>query len=304
MAKTNNIKFILATDVGSTTTKARFFKFDGNRYRYIASGEAPTTVEKPYEDVTLGLKNAIKEIEDLIGYKILDENGQIIIPSKDSEGVDIYVSTSSAGGGLQMMVLGVIKIITTESAQRAALGAGAIVMDTISLDDEKTDYERIETLQMLRPDIILLSGGTDGGTKSHVLNLAEYIKSADPKPRLGASYRLPVLYCGNIYAREEIKNILGDKFDLFFVSNIRPKIDVENTEEARQAIHSLFMEHVMSHAPGYPKLMEMTSAPIMPTPAAEGKMMQLLAKQYKVNVLGVGLGGATTNLYSVYDGKF
>jgi uncharacterized protein (TIGR01319 family) len=303
-SETKRVEYILATDVGSTTTKARFFKWNGKRYQYVASGEAPTTVEKPYEDVTLGLKNSIKEIEDLTGYRILDERGRIIVPSNSGKGVDIYVSTSSAGGGLQMIVLGVIKIITAESAQRAALGAGAIVMDTISLDDGRTDYDRIETLQTLRPDIILLSGGTDGGTISHVLSLAEYIKSADPKPRLGTGYRLPILYCGNKDAREHIRNILAEKFDLYFVSNIRPKIDVENTEEARVAIHSLFMEHVMSHAPGYPKLMEMTSAPIMPTPAGEGKMMQLLAKQYNVNLLGVGLGGATTNIYSVYDGKF
>ena len=35
-------------------------------------------------------------------------------------GVDIYISTSSAGGGLQMMVVGVVKNMTGESAQRAA----------------------------------------------------------------------------------------------------------------------------------------------------------------------------------------
>ena len=44
----------------------------------------------------------------------------------DGVGVDVYVSTSSAGGGLQMMVAGVVKQMTGESAERAALGAGAI----------------------------------------------------------------------------------------------------------------------------------------------------------------------------------
>ncbi|MEM2127881.1 MAG: glutamate mutase L, partial [Candidatus Bathyarchaeia archaeon] len=57
--------YILATDVGSTTTKARFFGRVDGRWRFIASGEAPTTVEKPVEDVTMGVRNAIREVEEL-----------------------------------------------------------------------------------------------------------------------------------------------------------------------------------------------------------------------------------------------
>jgi hypothetical protein len=64
------------------------------------------------------------------------------------------------------------------------------------------------------------------------------------------------------------------------------------------------MEHVMSHAPGYPKLMKWTDVDIMPTPAGEGMAMQLIANTYKQNVIGVGLGGATTNVYSVFNGRF
>ena len=30
--------------------------------------------------------------------------------------------------------------------------------------------------------------------------LAEYIAAADPKPRLGAGYRLPLIYAGNVDA--------------------------------------------------------------------------------------------------------
>ena len=44
---------------------------------------------------------------------------------KGNDGCDLYISTSSAGGGLQMMVAGVIAEMTAASAKRAALGAGA-----------------------------------------------------------------------------------------------------------------------------------------------------------------------------------
>jgi hypothetical protein len=104
----SNIKVILATDCGSTTTKAILIEYISNEYRLTFRGEAPTTVESPFEDVTRGVLNAIIEIEELSGRKIL-ENEKIINKTSENKGVDIYISTSSAGGGLQMMVGGVVK---------------------------------------------------------------------------------------------------------------------------------------------------------------------------------------------------
>ncbi len=301
--------FILATDVGSTTTKARFFGKVNGEWRFLASGEAPTTVEKPVEDVTKGVRNAVKEVEELTGHKIIDystEELRFIMPYRGNKtGIDVYVSTSSAGGGLQMLVMGVVKSITAESAQRAALGAGAIVMDVIAVDDGRETHEKVNIVRFLRPDMVLLAGGTDGGDKTHVLEMAEVLAIAKPKPRFGVSYRLPVVYAGNKDAREDVKKILSsDFFDVRIVDNIRPQIEVERVEPARNAILELFMEHVMAHAPGYEKLMKLTSTDIMPTPAAEGLMIRTFAEMKGVNVLGVGMGGATTNVYSVFDGRF
>jgi hypothetical protein len=101
------LRSILATDCGSTTTKAILIELQGDEYRLVVRGEAPTTVEAPFEDVTRGVLNAIMEVEELCGRKILD--GETILgPQEGDEGVDIYLSTSSAGGGLQMTVAGVV----------------------------------------------------------------------------------------------------------------------------------------------------------------------------------------------------
>jgi len=291
-------KYILATDVGSTTTKARYFEKKDDSYRYIVSGEAPTTVEAPFEDVTMGVRNAVREVEELINRRLLRENG-IICPRKDGEGVDIYVTTSSAGGGLQMIVGGLVKTMTAESAERAALGAGSIVMDVLAVNDPRPFFKKIERIRSLRPDMILLAGGTDGGDIRQVVELAELIDTAEPKARLGIGYELPIVFAGNKDAQKDIRNLLEEKYALKIVENLRPTLEIENTSPSRSAVHELFMEHVMSHAPGYNKLMKWTDVDIMPTPAGEGMMMQLIAKTFNKNVLGVGLGGATTNVYSV-----
>jgi hypothetical protein len=97
---------------------------------------------------------------------------------------------------------------------------------------------------------------------------------------------------------------MSDEFALEIVDNLRPTLEIEITDPARRAIHELFMEHVMSHAPGYTKLMKYTDIDIMPTPMGEGLAIQLIAKVYETNTIGVGLGGATTNVYSIWDGRF
>ena len=301
------LSVIIATDCGSTTTKAILIEKTGETFRQTFRGEAPTTVEAPFEDVTRGVLNAIAEVEELSGRKILDGE-KIITPAgaggNPKAGVDIYVSTSSAGGGLQMMVAGAVQSMTGESAQRCALGAGAIVMDVLASNDGRLPHEKIERIRSLRPDMILLSGGTDGGTVTHVVELAEYISAAEPRPRLGMTYSLPLIYAGNKDARDRVKDILGPKTSLTITDNIRPTLEQENLAPARNKIHDLFLEHVMAQAPGYKKLIAWAGAPIVPTPAAVGFIMEALAKRDKINLIGVDIGGATTDVFSVFGGMF
>ena len=298
-----DVKIILATDCGSTTTKAILIQLIDNEYRLTHRGEAPTTVEAPFEDVTRGVLNSILELEELSNRKILDKE-TIITPSKSDVGVDLYISTSSAGGGLQMMVGGVVKNMTGESAQRAALGAGAIVMDVLASNDGRLYHEKVKRIRQLRPDMILLSGGVDGGTISHVVELSEILEAANPKPRLGMNYKLPVIYAGNNKASNDIAKRLEKITDLTIVDNIRPTLDRENLKPSRDKIHDLFMEHVMAQAPGYKKLMSWTDAPIMPTPGAVGEIIKKISKENNISVVGVDIGGATTDVFSVFDGQF
>ncbi len=297
------ISSILATDCGSTTTKAILIEKVDGVYRLIVRGEAPTTVERPFEDVTAGARNAIREVEELTGRKLLTDDG-VVTPRKGDAGVDVFLSTSSAGGGLQMMVAGVVKTMTAESAERAALGAGAIVMDAIAVNDGRKPHQKIQRIRHLRPDMILLSGGVDGGTKKHVVEIAELIAAAEPKPRLGIGFKLPIIYAGNRDAVSNIAQTLEEKMDLRVVANIRPVLEKEVLGPAREEIHNLFMEHVMAQAPGYDKLMKWTPVPIMPTPAAVGSLVEMVGRERGITVIGVDIGGATTDVFSFFQNTF
>lgn len=294
---------ILATDCGSTTTKAILVEKRDGQWHLVVRGEAPTTVEAPYDDVTVGVSNAVREVEELSGLKLLDEGG-MLHPAEGNQGVDLFLSTSSAGGGLQMTVAGVVKAMSAESAERAALGAGAIIMDVIAVDDGRKDWQKIERIRSLRPDMVLISGGTDGGTVSHLVDISEMLVAADPRPRLGGHLKLPVIFAGNEMAREAVGKLLNTRVDLKVTDNLRPTLDHENLGPAREAIHELFLQHVMQQAPGYGKLSNWVDSGIMSTPNAVGKMVETVARQRGLQVLAVDIGGATTDVFSVFAEVF
>jgi uncharacterized protein (TIGR01319 family) len=300
----DKIHVILATDCGSTTTKAILIEKVDGVFRQTFRGEAPTTVEEPVADVTVGVINAATEVGELAGRKLVNEKGELIRPARDGEGCDIYISTSSAGGGLQMMVAGIVREMTAASAKRAALGAGAIVMDVIAANDKRLPHEQIQRIRELRPDMILVSGGTDGGNTAKVVEIAERIAPARPQPRFGKNYQMPLIYAGNKDAADLVRTALGDSVELFVVPNLRPVLERENLGPARDRIHDIFLDHVMAHAPGYDKLIRWSDAPIMPTPGAVGDILQMIAKREGINAVGVDIGGATTDVFSVFSGTF
>ncbi len=294
---------VVVTDCGSTTTKALLFEKTAQGWRQTFRGEAPTTVEEPVADVTVGARNAFTEVEELSKRGILNSSESIPFVERGADptqGIDLYLSTSSAGGGLQMMVAGIVGEMSAESAQRAALGAGAIVMDVVSADDGREDYQKIEKIRQLRPDIVLLTGGVDGGSKSHVIEMAEILRAASPKPRFGDTLALPVIYAGNREVASEVSEILGATAKVEVVDNVRPELDRENLGPAREAIHEIFLSHVMSHSPGYDKLLRWTPVAVMPTPAAVGDMVLNFAKESGNQVLCADIGGATTDVFSVF----
>ena len=305
----DTLRTVLVTDCGSTTTKALLFEKTGEGWRQTHRGEAPTTVEQPVADVTAGALNAFAEVEEISGRQILTADaapdGAPFVESGEdpARGIDLYLSTSSAGGGLQMTVAGVVRQMSAESAERAALSAGAIVMDAISADDGREDHQRIQRLRHLRPDIVLLTGGVDGGSQEHVVEMAETLVAASPRPRFGDSLRLPVIYAGNSHAVDDVRSILEKAAQVAVVDNVRPTLDAENLGPAREAIHEFFLTHVMSHSPGYDKLLRWTPTPVMPTPAAVGDMVRGYAGSTGRALLCVDIGGATTDVFSVFENR-
>ena len=283
----------LLVDIASNITKAILIQDQ----HITEITKSKTTVDEPTLDVTVGVLDAVKQIEK-------DQAVKLVQGDKVDPSVKLLCS-SNASGGLHMIVTGVIGNISGESAQRAALGAGALLIDTFSKDDNRPDYQKVVAMRTMKPDILLMSGGTDGGASSQVFEMTEVIKDSDIKPRFGQEYHLPVIYAGNISIRDQVEHILSeDEYDLKMVENVRPLINKENLGPARESIYDAYMEHVIIHSPGYPKLAEWTDERIVPSQAMVGKLLYMYAQRNSINLIAADIGGDTTDIYSVYNGVF
>ncbi len=284
----------LIVDIGEST-RAALIEKEGGQYRLTGTGEVETTLDAPELDVTVGIRSAAQS---------LSGKRRGLAGNDEFAGVKLLCSSGDGGSGLYMMVAGVTSMISLESAQRAALGAGAHLVDVFSKDDKRPEYRLVETMRDSRPDIFLLAGGIDGGAFSQVLDMATIVRDADIKPRFGEAYRLPVIYAGNAEARGRVAETLTEEYAMRAVDNVRPEIDRENLGPAREAIYDSYMEHVIAHSPGYERLAKWVARPILPTQAAIGKMLYAYAQRRGANLLAVNVGGSTTDIYSVYRGVF
>ena len=287
----------LILDIDDALTKAVLIDRSGGPCGIRGTSQVATTIDPPSLDVTVGVEKAVNDLGRSLGKELWEAKG----PSKDSK----FLCSSSTGGSLYMTVGGVVGMISAESAQRAALGAGALLVDVFSWDDPRPDFEKVEDMRSMKPDMFLLAGGTDGGAVQQVSDMAHLISAADVRPRFGFEYKLPVIYAGNVDARGEVSSALSkERYAVQTVDNVRPVIERENLGPAKEAIYDSFMEHVIVHSPGYDKLVGWIDEPIIPTQAAIGKILYAYAVERQVNLLAVDVGGATTDVYSVYHGVF
>lgn len=263
----------LTIDFGSTYTKLT--AIDLEKKEVVATTKAMTTIKT---DVIIGFNKAFKILEDKLkknfkSYKIVKK-----------------VACSSAAGGLKIIAIGLVPDLTTEAAKKAALSSGAKVIKTYAFN--LTD-ENIEEISNLPYDMLLLTGGTNGGNREYILNNAKILaKSAIKKP---------IIIAGNEEVKEEISKIFGDSATEFYISeNVMPVVNKINVEPVKEIIREVFMKNIVK-AKGMENVQKIVGEIIMPTPTAVMKAAEIFSKDDNNSVV-IDIGGATTDVHSIGKG--
>lgn len=196
-----------------------------------------------------------------------------------------------------MVAIGLVPDLTAEAAKRAALGAGARVIKTYSFN---LSSDEINEMIQLKPDIILLAGGTDGGNKDTIIFNAAKLAGSD--------LRKPIIVAGNKSARDEIRQIF-DQTDIeyYMTDNVMPRLNILDVEPAREAIRHVFMSRIIQ-AKGMGEAQNFISGILMPTPQAVLKAAEALSQGSDAedgigDLIVVDIGGATTDIHSMCTGE-
>ena len=120
MAQESSIDSILLADCGTVMTKVVLLDRVGGQYRFVARGEALTTAEYPWSDVSAGVRHATEQITDVTGRDFFDTTGELL--SAGQQGADVFVATTSASPPLQVVLGGLVRDLSVASAERAAAG--------------------------------------------------------------------------------------------------------------------------------------------------------------------------------------
>ncbi|MGE5251190.1 MAG: glutamate mutase L [Bacteroidota bacterium] len=296
---------LLAVDVGAATTRAVFFDVVDGQYRLIAAGQAPSTAEAPFKNVAEGVRSAIERLQSIMGRTLLDGERRLISPADpDGGGVDMFVATLSAGPTLRAVVMGLLADASVESARRLTQTIYARIVDTISLGDGRRADELIDGFLRQRPDLVVMTGGTDGGASRSIEKLLESLV-------LGA-YLMPqerrpaVLFAGNQEMETKVREALGARVpSLHFSPNVRPSLETEDLEPAARELARLFIEVRRNQLNGVDTLESWSNGHILPTGYATGRMMRFLSRVYGSDrgILSVDIGASATMIAAGFKDK-
>lgn len=262
---------ILLIDFGSTYTKTTVVDLD--QQMLMQTAQSFTTVDT---DIRHGLEAALADMGTT-----LDSFREVY-------------ACSSAAGGLRMAVSGLMPELTAKAAHMAALGAGAKVVRTFRHELTRDDLSAIE---QLRPDIFLLCGGTDGGNRRCIEHNAHALASIQTP--------FPILFAGNRSAEDTCRELLKER-EVYYCPNVLPSLNVIHIEPVQEVIRSVFHEKIVQ-GKGLSEMNSLLDRIAMPTPSAVQTALELLSKGTERQngigeLIGIDIGGATTDVYSMAKG--
>ncbi len=295
---------LLAIDIGTLKTRALLFDVIQGRYRFIATGNAMTTVGAPFFDAGEGVRQALSNLATLTGRVFLGSGDNLITPTRsDGSGVDAFVLTMSAGPPLKVAVVGLLEKVSVDSATRLAESTYARIVGTLSLNDRRTQENRIDSLLKLRPDLVVMAGGIEDGASLSIQKLLEAIGLASfllPKTQ-----RPKILYAGNKAMQKIVEESLGGLMDVYQAPNIRPTWEMEQLEPAKGELTNIYRKIRTRQVRSINELDYWAKGRMLPTAIGFERVIRFLSKIYDPSkgVLGVDIGASATTIAAAFQGN-
>jgi len=298
------VESLLAIDVGSVNTRAFLFGVADGSYRFLAAGTTRTTNGGPYNDIAESVYLALERLQEITGRTFLGKDRYLIIPAQpDGSGVDAIVLTISSGPAIKSVVIGLLSDVSVESAQRLVAGTYAHADEVIGLNDRRHMDTQIDAIIRLQPDIVVVTGGTEGGASRSVTRMLEMLSLACRL--IPVEKRPQVVYAGNSVLADKARKILDPLVTLRVTTNVRPDFDTENLNLANETLVDIVKQVRLRQMGNIRKLSPTLEEHFSLSASAFGRMVRFLSQTYEggKGVLGIDLGASNTIIAAGFAGK-
>jgi uncharacterized protein (TIGR01319 family) len=305
MTSSAEIESLLAIDVGAINTRAFLFDITEGTYRFLATGQSPTTTGTSYsKNIGIGISQAIEALQEITGRTLIGKDGQLVIPCQpDGSGIDALVTTLSVGPAVKTIVVGLLADVSLESAQKLAATTYTRVAETIGLTDRRTPEMQIDTIIRTCPDLIIIAGGTEGGASRSMLKLLDIVGVACHL--LPTDARPQILYVGNQALSDNVKTQLEPLATTHIAANVRPTFAIEDLGPAQEALADAMGQIRLHQFNVLHDYMGVAGKSPMLNASAFGRIVRFLSQAYDPakGVLGVDLGASVTMVAGGTGGK-
>lgn len=282
---------LLAIQIGNFNTQASLIDVVNGQYRFIGAFETRTTSGAPYYDVKVGASAVVHQLERIVDRKLINPNGTMHMPADTKgNGFDNLVLVYSLVPESKVVIAGLINELSMESAQHLVAGIYGQVVETIGLHEHRDTAKQIDDILRKEPDLILLTGGTDGGATRSVLKLAQIIQMVCQFSPVDS---VPgVLFAGNKYLAARIKSGLDKYTRVQIADNIRPAAEAEALSPARISLEEMLLQDARAKVNGFDELVGIASAMPMQSASGLGLLVQMIhaIKGENRPMLGVDIG--------------
>ncbi|MFQ3568272.1 MAG: glutamate mutase L [Aggregatilineales bacterium] len=302
---------ILAVDLGNVMTRALLIDLVEGVYHLVAQAAVPTTGGFPNNDVGVGLARVLHELSAVTGRRLFTSEGRVLTPEQpDRSGVDLFFATTSMGRPLRTVLLGLVPGLSVESGIRAAAGTYINIVDTIALDDVRSEEEQLNALVLARPDLIFITGGTEGGAYAPVLELAQIARLAIKLMPRG--HQPLVLYAGNSAAAPAISAMFEGLTNVFTAANVRPTLETEALESAQLQLALAFDSFTGARGLGFESIGAQSRMGVLPNAQSYHLIVDYLGRTegsrrrsgpVTGGVLAVDVGSAVSTLSASIEGN-
>lgn len=284
-------KSVLGIEIGDVHTRGHLFDIVENSYRLIASSYAPTTSFYPILDIGDAIYEVLSRIQEICGRTLIEKSGELILPALPTgDGVDQFYITTSCFSSLQVVAVGLLNDVSLDSARKLCNATYANLLESIGINDRRSYSQQLDTLLTIRPDLVIFTGGTDGGASRSLLRTAELVSTA--LQLLPRGTRPQILYCGNQVLSAQLKDVFERYTTVRSAPNIRPSFEGENLEPALIELDALVMEKMNEEIGGLKRISPLCTTPPQLKNQGFMRMIKFLGRQYDPlkGVLGLDVG--------------